>query len=105
MGRDMFTGCLKLETLSIPSTLQSFDVGLSFEGCPIVNIVVNENNEYFCTKDGVLYNKDCTKIYYFFNAANSRTFEFPSSVVEIGSGAFDGCKFTGTYYLPSSLKW
>ncbi len=66
--------------------------------------VVDEENEFFCAVDGVLYTKDmsallCCPVAY----EGGKTFVVPSKVEVISRAALSDCKFE-TVYLPEGLK-
>lgn len=52
------------------------------------NIVISESNPYFSTQDGILYNKNKTKLIYYPLAKEGSSFTLPESVVELAYGAF-----------------
>lgn len=65
-----------------------------FRADSLENIIVDENNQNFSSKDGVLYNKDKTKLIYYPYAKNGDTFDIPSGVEEIGYNAFFDSRLT-----------
>ena len=59
---EAFKNCIGLTEIRIPTQTQ-FVALTSFDGCTGLNkIIVNEGNENYISKDGVLYTKDLTKI-------------------------------------------
>ena len=67
-------------------------------------IIVDEENESFCSVDGVLYTKDMTKLLACPVAyEGGKVFVVPSAVTTISRSAFSDCKFE-TVYLPEGLK-
>ena len=74
----------------------------SFQNCSnLNNIDVNENNSYFSSLDGVLYNKDKTKIIKC--PEKKEEVIIPDSVIEIGENAFYLCNQLRNIELPNSV--
>ena len=66
-------------------------------------IIVDENNEYFCAEDGVLYNKDKTELIACSPAKSGKLF-VPDSVKIIHNAAFAHCKKLKEIVLPEGLE-
>ena len=93
--------------LNLPSSLK--EIGeYAFEGCSNINSFNVKSNDYFCSEDGVLYNKDKTELIQFIGNSNLIDFTVPSSVKKIRDGAFsdlklnsiklnDGLEYIGDY--------
>ena len=65
IGKQAFRDCYSLKTIDISSTVQSIEDD-SFIGCnSLESINVNTNNNSFISIDGVLYNKEKTKVIYY----------------------------------------
>ena len=64
-------------------------IGMSTRYTPIAAINVNAENKYFCSVDGVLYNKDMTELIYYPKWKSGEYFTVPESVIVICAGAFD----------------
>ena len=95
-------GCENLVSISFPATITSFH-GLHFASCKNVqNIYVDEENPYYCTVDGVLYDKEMTRLCAY-PKGRQGSFVIPDSVTYLGSYAFDECtKLTGIT-IPGSV--
>ena len=143
--RDL-NGCTALKSIVLPDSLetigiQSFDsTGLTSITIPknvktigddafasstsLAEVIVDSENQYFKAIDGVLYNKEETKLLYYpaaktgsFVIPNSVTtiggysfyhsklsnLTIPESVTSIGDRAFEACSLT-SITLPNSLK-
>lgn len=82
--------CTNLKEIYIPENIRHISA-LSFANCPnIESINVEENNSFYSSKDGVLFNKIFDKIIIFPNAKGT-SYVIPESVTCIGSLAFDDC--------------
>lgn len=56
------------------------------------SINVHPENEYYCSVDGVLFNKTKTKLIEYPPEKSGVSYKVPDSVVEIGKGAFSYCE-------------
>ena len=57
--------------------------------CPILeSITVDENNEFFCAEENVLFNKDKTKLVKYSGGKTETEYTLPETVTEIGYKAF-----------------
>lgn len=90
-GISILCNCTKLKTITLPSTLKTinssfFDFSLSLE-----KIIVNENNLFYSSVEGVLYSKDKTTLIKFPNNKIVSNFTIPSSVKNVANRAFLDC--------------
>ncbi len=60
--KDAFSGCSDLEYVKIPSTVNNIDPEAFTEDYGLKQIEIEENNETYSYKDGVIYNKDETEV-------------------------------------------
>ena len=56
---------------------------------PIENLTVNEENEFFSSRDNVLYNKEQTELIYYPPGLDETSFVLPETVKTVASKAFD----------------
>ena len=82
-----FESCPNLTALTLPETITSvgqyaFSIVAAFE-----NINVSEENNYFSSEDGVLFNKDKTELV-LYPAGRTGEYSVPESVLTIGRRAF-----------------
>ncbi|MBO5453437.1 MAG: leucine-rich repeat domain-containing protein [Clostridia bacterium] len=84
--------CSSLEKLEFPATLKIFD-GSAFNNCSkLGEITVDASNKYFTVEDGVVYNKNKTKLVYAPEGSSKKSYDVPGSVKEIGICAFYNTK-------------
>lgn len=85
------------EEITVPSNhnnLPVLDMVLLPENCPdLSKIEVDEDNERYSSKSGVLYNKDGTVLICCPAQKSGNTFKVPETVTVIGENAFYGCEF------------
>ena len=96
----VFEGCVSLIKLFFPKTITS--VGFrSFNGCSSLNIEVSEENEYYSSLGGSLYNKDKTQLIR--GSAKQIINDIPSTVKKIVMYAFDNCTNLKQIFIPLSV--
>ncbi|MGN0106182.1 MAG: leucine-rich repeat domain-containing protein, partial [Hominilimicola sp.] len=97
-----FQSCHNVKSISIPQSVKSI-YGNTFYGCSsLTNISVDANNEKYTSVNGVLYNKDITKIISYPNGLTG-DYIIPDSVTEIGSSAFMSCRNLTSIVIPNSV--
>lgn len=90
-------------SISIPASVREIDVSAFHTGYgTLSSIEVDPENQYFSSIDGVLYNKEITKLLKF--PAGKASFEMPESVTIIGSSAFSYCRNLTSLSLSANLK-
>ncbi len=98
-----FAGCYYLESINIPNSVTNIGEDVFLNCSNLTEIKVDANNPSYSSQNGVLYNKDKTKLIAC-PAALSGSFEIPSSVVTIGDYAFYGCEYLTSIKIPNSVK-
>ncbi|MEI6754419.1 MAG: leucine-rich repeat protein [Paludibacter sp.] len=99
IGTEAFKGCNKIKDLYIPKSVVSLaGDALTIGG----NIIVDQNNLYYSSLDGVLYSFDGTKL---LQCPTEKTgiFEIPTNVTSISGFAFDGCTKITNIDFPYTL--
>ena len=97
IGNYAFFDCSSLESVTIPNSVTSIGDG-AFSGCSkLKNIDVYPENANYSSIDGILYNKDVTKLICCPGAKISVT--IPNSVTSIGDDAFYYCNDLKTIYM------
>lgn len=99
-----FLGCENIENISIPANLREIGTD-AFKDCiNLKEIAVDENNNTYCDKDGILFNKTETKLIYYPDgkAETDNIYTIPSTVSEIGKNAF-GSSGLRKIIIPSTV--
>lgn len=120
-----FSYCESLKDVTIPSSVTNI-AGNVFTSCSnLLSINVSENNTCYSSLDGILFNKEKTKLlaypagksgayvipndvisisgFAFGDCNNLTSIEIPDSVTSIGDYAFSNCKNLTSVIIPSSV--
>lgn len=101
---DAFFICFNLNSIAISESVSIIEAW-AFEGCfGLVSIEVNEENPYFSSGDGILYNKDKTILYNYPLGKTAQSFTVPQSVQVIGPRAFTNNSYLQSIILPEGLQ-
>lgn len=114
IGEAAFSGCGKLQKMYLPASLEK----ISYDAFPVdgyvslfrssiaelEDIEVDPQNKYFCSVDGVLYNKDKTVLIKMPPNYAVQKFSVPEGTITIGADAFKNCENLQEIIFPSSLK-
>ena len=98
-----FLGCDTVVNLTIPHTV--YEIGdRAFSACgSLENINVSEYNQFYCSVDGVLFDKAMTELLQYPGAKQGTDYTVPEGVVEIEETAFRSCELS-QITLPASVK-
>ena len=104
IGEYGFSYCHSLKTFTIPSSVKKIESNILY-GCENLNkIIVSQDNEYYCSLDGVLYNKDCTELIFYPTKRQKSYYEVPRTVKRICKNAFFDCKTLKIISLSESVS-
>ena len=93
----------KINKIVIPESVTSIE-DQAFSGCSGLSVIeVDPNNQYYCSEDGILYNKNKTEIICYPSAKNGEQFVIPDSVTNIMGGAFYGCNLLIKVVIPDGV--
>lgn len=103
-----FYKCSNLINLNVPKSIESFPVvGWWNEKCweysNIENINVSSENETYSSVDGVLFNKDKTKLILYPAGKRQANYSIPETVNEISDGAFYTANNLKSIEIPDSV--
>lgn len=102
IGEGAFSHCFELQQFTIPSTVNHIGDGQS---ClySIESFEVAEGNEYFTTRDGVLYTHDMTTLKQYPSGKTNSTFSVPEGVKTISAWGMEDLPHLRVLRLPASL--
>lgn len=90
IGNNVFADCSRLRKIYIPANVKGINSN-AFNNCSSLrSIRVSSANKHYSAKNGVLYNKDMTKLIQYPLHKTNRTFRVPASVTYIRSDSFNG---------------
>lgn len=93
-----------VRSVTIPSTIKHLNGELFMDCMSLVSINVDGDNSYYTSVDGVLYNKNKTKIVKYPSGKTGNSFIIPQSVDTIGSYAFYDCKNLCNVFIPENVR-
>lgn len=94
----------EVETIFLPAKIEKIGIGAFLDCKNLSAIVVDEENPYFCSEDGILYNKDKTCLIQFPANKPCTEFQVPLSVKEIAPHAFVSCKNLTSLILHDDIQ-
>ena len=104
IGGYVFCDCKSLTSVIIPNSVKSISSG-AFLGCSnLTSITVDENNKYYSSKDGVLFNKNKIELIKYPIGNKRISYNIPDSVTSIGDSAFDDCVNLTNVTIPNSVE-
>ena len=103
IGNYAFQNCTGLTSITIGNSVTSIG-NYAFYGCAgLTEINVDNNNEKYCSIDGVLFSKDKTEIVCYPVGKTDTSYSIPDSVTSIGNYAFYGCTSLTSVTIPDSV--
>lgn len=102
IGRGAFYDCVSLQSITIPSRVTEIDRPCGY--CQsLTSIEVDPDNPNFCSVDGILFNKDKTKLITYPSKRPDTSYDIPDSVTEISEDAFHSCKGLTSVTVPDGV--
>ena len=103
IGNQAFEYCTGLNSVNIPYSVTNIGER-PFAACTsMTSISVDEDNTAYSSQNGVLLNKDKTKLIQYPAGKPDKKYEIGSSVTEIGEGAFKDCTNLESITIPDSV--
>lgn len=102
-----FTGCESLTSLHIPKNVSLLGSKNQYEGIAarcyaMTDITVAEDNAYYSSEDGVLFNKDKTVLIQC-PGGKTGTYRIPNGVTALADDSFQGCKQLTEIQIPDGI--
>lgn len=97
-----FYGVKCLNTITIPSSVTTIE-NSALVGCEISEFIVDANSNYFCTENGILFNKTKTRLISY-PTTKDGGYVIPNTVTTIDEGAFLHADYLDSITIPSSVQ-
>ena len=103
IGSSAFSGCRSLTDITIPDGVD--EIGwYAFDGCvSLKNVNVKSGNNRYTSVNGILFNKDKSKLVLYPAGKTDKIYNIPESVTEIGRCAFDHCISLTNVTIPNNM--
>lgn len=93
----------KVETLVIPETVKNMECSSLLYCSYLKNIIVDENNGYFASYEGVLFDKSLSELIVYPAAKEESSFAIPNTVTALGESVFAKNKNLTDILIPASV--
>ncbi len=103
IGESAFNACTNLKEAELPVSLQSLGNYAFYYDFSLENIIVDEASDYFKSKDGVLFNSNCTSLIRFPENSSITEYVIPQGVTHIEKCAFNNCIKLKSVKFPDSI--
>jgi len=105
ISRNAFSSNSSIKSIYIPDTVNDI-YSNSITACiSLESIIVDENNPYYSSQNGVLFNKEKSVLMAYPAGKKDVTYNVPDSVVRIDEYAFDYSQNLKNVTIPSSVMW
>ncbi len=102
IGKNAFSECDMISIMIAGSV--SFIADYAFSSCKkIISVDVAIDNQNYCSDDGILFNKNKTKLILYPAAKSETSYSIPDSVTHIGAASFEYCDNLSNINIPNSV--
>lgn len=94
---------ISVEEFNIPENVESIYVSF-LSSSNLVKVNVDSNNKYFTSVDGILFDKNITRLIKYPEKRDGSSYEVPNTVKTIDANAFISCKNLQTIVIADSVE-
>lgn len=98
-----FNSCESLTSIEIPNSITSIEAGAFVRCINLTSIKVDEDNLYYSSQDGVLFNKDKTELITYPANKKDTSYTIPNGVKSTAPFAFNSCVHLECITIPDSV--
>ena len=91
------------KNLTIPSTVKEIGINGVIYSPNLESINVDDENQYFTSKNGIMFDKSESKIIFYPMGRQETSYEIPEGINEIYTYAFNGNMYLESIYIPKSV--
>ena len=103
IGSSAFNYCSNLTSVTIPAGVANIDRLVFYECHSMASIIVSDDNSYFSSVDGILFDKNKEELIYYPSGKANDSFSVPSSVISIDEYAFADCSSLINLTIPNGV--
>ena len=103
IGDNAFDSCSSLTSIEIPSSVTIIGSDVFTRCDSLTSINVEEDNQNYCSEDGILFNKDKTELIQYPSKKADKQYDIPNSVTSIGGYAFYNCSSLTSINIPEGV--
>lgn len=103
IGDGAFCQCWPLTEIKIPASVAYIGNDAFYHCNSLTDVVVDDENEYYTSQEGVLFNKEMTKLVYLPMGNERTSYDIPNTVKTIGFAAVTNCWNLTSITIPSSV--
>ena len=103
IGDSAFYNCSSLTSVTIGNGVTNIGDRAFYYCSSLTEISVSGNNAYYCSENGVLFNKAKTKLICYPAGKTGTSYSIPASVTNIGDCAFGECSSLTSVTIPNSV--
>ncbi|MDR0568920.1 MAG: leucine-rich repeat domain-containing protein [Spirochaetaceae bacterium] len=102
IGANAFSRCTGITSVSLPQNVSVIGEQ-AFEKCRLSEITVAEENQFFSSIEGVLFDKTGISLIWYPKGRQNDAYSIPEHTAYIGDWAFEGCRVIKSITLPKRL--
>ena len=100
-----FYGCTNLTSIAVPDSITQILMSAFAQCTSLSAINVNVDNQYYCSIDGILYDKNVSTLGHYPAQKAETTFIIPDSVTKIDDYAFAYCDNLTSIEIPDGVTY